>query len=189
MTRLDCVVAPVIYRRKQRLRRGLYWGARQVSCMPNPVRGGFLMLQPTESRARPKTIDPAHTHFVRGGFLMLQPTGPRRTADDSRSSAYPPRQRWVSDATAYRKPCTAEDARSSAYPPRQRWVSDATATGPRRTADDARSSAYPPRQRWFLMLQPTRMRRTADDARSSAYPPRQRWVSDATAYKDATHGR
>ena len=77
------------------------------------VRGGFLMLQPTGDGARPMRLDQSHTHLVRGGFLMLQPTARRRTADDARSSTYPPRQRWVRDVAAC--PCT--DSSPSKYRP------------------------------------------------------------------------
>jgi len=50
---------------------------------------------------------------------MLRPTGRAALLDP----AYPPRERWVPDAAAY-KPAESLDP---AYPPRQRWVLDAAA--------------------------------------------------------------
>ena len=49
-------------------------------------------------QSAPRALAFLHTH-VRGGSLMLQPTG---RAARSRISAYPPRERWVPDAPAYR---------------------------------------------------------------------------------------
>jgi len=44
-----------------------------------------------------------------------------------RFRAYPPRQRWVRDGTAYRETMHCRSCSSTAYPPRQRWVRDVKA--------------------------------------------------------------
>jgi hypothetical protein len=91
-----------------------------------------------------------HTHLVRGGSLMLQPTD---GAACPPISGYPPRKRWVLDAPAYRRLSVGSflhthlvtrwvsDAPTyrprpgcpptSTYPPRKRWVCDASAYRPR----------------------------------------------------------
>ena len=55
---------------------------------------------------------------------MLRP-GIRRTAKMLDPGAYPPRQKWVRDVTAYEARPKMLDP--GAYPPRQRWVRDVTA--------------------------------------------------------------
>jgi len=92
------------------------------------------MLQPTKSRSARSF----HTHLVRGGSLMLRPTGRRRTAGGARSpAAYPPRQRWVLDVTAYSRKLWSnrftgelfDVGCSINHPPLTRWVCRKPARG------------------------------------------------------------
>jgi hypothetical protein len=51
-----------------------------------------------------------HTHLVRGGSVMLQPT-----ESCSASFAYPPRQRWVLDASAYKATVSIKGGRQKSF--------------------------------------------------------------------------
>ena len=99
---------------------------------------------------------------------MLRP-GIRRTAKMLDPGAYPPRQKWVRDVTAYEARPKMLDP--GAYPPRQRWVRDVTAY--RDTKHDRRCS-IPVHTHLVrggsVMLQPTGIRSTTEDARSRRIP-------------------
>ena len=73
---------------------------------------------------------------------MVGPTKKNAGRPLVQSIPYPPREKWVLDAAAYKKDAVACWV---AYPPRERWVLDAAAY---KTNAGRPLLAYTPRQRW-----------------------------------------